>query len=97
MCFSSLPSVAQGRATGVFQQHGDIGNPAVKGATTFNPGDQSYSLKGGGYNIWFNRDEFQYAYSKVKDNFILTANVKLLSAGKDPHRKIGWMVRASEQ
>ena len=83
--------------TGIFQQSRDIGNPAVKGATTFNPGDQSYSLKGGGYNVWFNRDEFHYAYSKVKGDFILTANVKLLGAGKDPHRKIGWMVRASEQ
>ena len=97
MFFSSLPLVAQGTVTGIFQQHRDIGNPAVKGATAFNADDQSYSLKGGGYNIWFNRDEFQYAYSKVKGDFILTANVKLLGTGKDPHRKIGWMVRASEQ
>ena len=33
----------------------------------------------------------------MKGDFILTANVKLLGTGKDPHRKIGWMVRASEQ
>ena len=38
-----------------------------------------------------------YAYSRLKGDFILTANVKLVGAGTDPHRKIGWMVRASEQ
>jgi Tol biopolymer transport system component len=84
-------------SVGIFSNHIDIGNPKVKGGATYNAADQSYNLKGGGYNIWFNRDEFHYAYSKVKGDFILTANVKLLGDGKDPHRKIGWMVRASEQ
>ena len=91
------PSSAQSTPVGVFSFHADIGNPAVKGSAAFNSGDQSYNLKGGGYNVWFNRDEFHYAYSKLKGDFILTANVKLLGEGKDPHRKIGWMVRASEQ
>jgi TolB protein len=84
-------------AVGIFTNHADVGNPKVKGAATYNPTDQSYNLKGGGYNIWFNRDEFHYAYQKIKGDFILTANMKLLGQGTDPHRKIGWMVRASEQ
>jgi TolB protein len=75
----------------------DIGNPKLKGSTTFNAGDQSYSLKGGGANIWNNRDEFHYAYTMLKGDFMLTANVKLMGVGKEPHRKIGWMVRASQQ
>jgi len=77
--------------------HTDIGNPKLKGETTFNPTDQSYKLKGGGYNIWNNRDEFHYAYTMLKGNFMLTANVKLSGVGKEGHRKIGWMVRASQQ
>lgn len=89
--------MAQNNAVGIFSNHADIGNPKVKGSAVFNTSDQSYTLKGGGYNIWFNRDEFHYAYNKVKGDFILTANVKLLGDGKDPHRKIGWMIRASEQ
>lgn len=80
--------------TGIFAQHADIGHPKIKGSTVYNA-DQSYSLKGGGYNIWFNRDEFHYAYNKVKGDFLLTANVQLTGKGVDPHRKIGWMVRAS--
>ena len=90
-------SPAQSQALGDFQQHSDIGNPKITGSASFNSADQSYNLKAGGYNIWFNRDEFHYAYSKITGDFILTANVKLLGEGKDPHRKIGWMVRANEQ
>ncbi|CAN5781199.1 SMP-30/gluconolactonase/LRE family protein [soil metagenome] len=97
-CLSlSVFSMAQTNPIGIFQNHTDIGNPKVKGAASFNAADQSYSLKGGGYNIWFNRDEFQYTYSKIKGDFIITANVKMVGESKEPHRKIGLMVRASEQ
>lgn len=94
---NSISMMVQSQPVGIFTTHGDIGNPKVKGTVVYNASDQSYSLKGGGYNIWFNRDEFHYAYRKVKGDFLLTANLKLLGNGKDPHRKIGWMVRASEQ
>ena len=56
---------------------------------------QVYNLKGSGYNIWFNKDEFQYAYKKIAGDFILTANFEFVGQGVDPHRKIGWMVRAN--
>jgi TolB protein len=90
-------SMAQSNTAGIFQQHTDVGNPKIKGAVSYDADQQSYNIKGGGYNIWFNRDEFHYAYNKVKGDFIVTANIKLLGAGKDPHRKIGWMIRASVQ
>lgn len=90
-------SMGQSSAVGDFQNHADIGNPKMKGVTVYDANTQEYTLKGGGYNIWFNRDEFQYAYNKLKGDFIVTANVKLLGEGKDPHRKIGWMIRESAQ
>ena len=90
-------SMAQLNPLGIFKNEADIGNPKIKGGTTFNSGTQAYSIKGGGYNIWFNRDEFHYLYNKIKGDFILTANVKMVGEGKDPHRKIGWMIRESEK
>lgn len=92
----SLFTIAQ-NSLGIFDNHADIGNPKVKGDAKYNPDDQSYDLKAGGYNIWFNRDEFHYAYHKLKGDFMLTANVKLLGDGKEGHRKIGWMVRADDK
>lgn len=87
---------SQSNAIGIFSNNKDIGNPKQRGSAVYLE-NQHYQLKGGGYNIWFNRDEFSYTYSKIKGDFLLTANVKLIGDGKDPHRKVGWMVRASEQ
>jgi len=80
---------------GIFSNHSDIGNPQLSGDVQFNTEEEIYNLKGAGYNIWFGRDEFHYAYNKIKGNFILTANFKFKGMGKDQHRKLGWMIRAS--
>ena len=80
---------------GQFTNHADIGNPKNKGDASYSAQTQTYSVKGSGYNIWFERDEFHYAYRKLKGDFILTANFGFEGAGADPHRKVGWMVRES--
>src|SRR5260370_17147494 len=80
---------------GIFENQMDIGKPKLLGAATFDKQNQSYHLKGGGYNIWFQRDEFQYAFTNLKGDFILTANFSFEGKGADAHRKIGWMVRES--
>ena len=78
--------MAQSNTVGIFSNHTDVGKPKISGSTVFNISDQSYTIKAGGYNIWFNRDEFQYAYNKLKGDFIATANFKLAGKGTDPHR-----------
>lgn len=78
---------------GVFESHIDIGSPKKSGDVRYDESAQEYSLKGGGYNIWFGRDEFHYAYRKIKGDFILTANIRLTNSGGEAHRKAGWMVR----
>lgn len=80
---------------GSFKNHTDIGNPAIHGDASYNKQTKEYLLKGGGYNIWFKRDEFHYLFNSIKGDCILTANVKMLGTGKEPHRKIGWMLRES--
>lgn len=88
-------SVAQNIPAGIFKSESDIGNPKKTGSSVFNPTDQSYILTGGGYNIWFERDEFHYLFNKMKGDFILTANFEFVGKGTDPHRKTGWMIRSS--
>ncbi|MDH5609766.1 MAG: hypothetical protein OEY56_09805 [Cyclobacteriaceae bacterium] len=83
--------------TGIFENSYDIGNPKIKGQSSYDPQTQAYSLSGGGYNIWFERDEFQYLYNKIDGDFILTANFSFVGEGKDPHRKVGWMIRESTE
>lgn len=88
-----IPAIAQ--RTGIFLNHADVGNPKIKGTTVYDNKTKTYTLNGGGYNIWFNRDEFQFAYKKLKGDFTLTANFEFIGEGKEGHRKIGWMVRES--
>ncbi len=88
-------SFGQNESTGIFQNETDVGDPALKGSSTYNASLQEYVIKGSGYNIWFNRDEFHYLYNKIEGDFILTANFEFIGKGVDPHRKIGWMVRES--
>src|SRR5919106_775208 len=88
-------ALAQTNSIGLFQNHADIGNPKNKGTAQYDEATQTYTLKGAGYNIWFNRDEFQYAYSRINGDFILTANFEFIGESKVEHRKIGWMVRQS--
>jgi TolB protein len=88
-------STYAGNPVGIFEDHVDVGNPKLAGSVIYDQDSQTYTLKGSGYNIWFERDEFHYAYNKIKGDFILTANFAFVGKGVDPHRKIGWMVRES--
>ncbi len=92
---SATRSLSQVELTGQFVNSKDIGNPKLQGSVLYNPDLQEYILKGSGYNIWFDRDEFHYAYKPIQGDFILTANFEFRGEGVDPHRKIGWMVRES--
>ena len=89
-------SIAQ-HPVGIFDDHTDIGNPKMKGDATYDEKTQTYNLAGGGYNIWFNRDEFHFAYKKMSGDFILTADFDFTgdTVGAVGHRKIGWMIRES--
>ncbi len=86
---------SQSPTIGDFRYNADIGDPKISGSAVYNDHDQSYSVKGAGYNIWFDRDEFHYLYNRIKGDFILTANFEFAGKGREAHRKTGWMVRES--
>jgi TolB protein len=93
LTFFVVAAYAQDESVGIFSNHADVGKPKISGSTTFDASSQTYTLKGAGYNIWFGRDEFQYAFKKIKGDFVLTANFEFIGTGVDPHRKVGWMIR----
>lgn len=80
---------------GIFEGHADVGKPKLAGSTQYDEATQTYTIKGGGYNIWFNRDEFHYLYKRLKGDFILTADFAFSRKGGNGHKKTGWMIRES--
>ncbi len=79
---------------GQFDMALDIGGPKVSGSSSYDEGSQTYTLAGGGYNIWFNHDEFHFLARRIKGDFLLTANFQLVGNERgNGHRKTGWMIR----
>lgn len=75
----------------------DIGNPKLKGSFQFDEQKQQFTLSGAGYNMWFERDEFYFVSQEIEGDFIISANIKFIGEGVDPHRKIGLMIRNSKE
>ncbi len=49
-------SSAQADSIGLFDYHCDIGHPKNAGSAQYDKVTHTYTLKGSGYNIWFDRD-----------------------------------------
>ncbi|MCW3116072.1 MAG: hypothetical protein JWM28_154 [Chitinophagaceae bacterium] len=95
LIFISTVCLAQTSSLGVFQKNTDIGHPKNAGSSQYDAATQTYTMRGSGYNIWFNRDEFQFLYKKLSGDFILTANFEFEGQSAIGHRKAGWMIRES--
>jgi hypothetical protein len=80
-------------AIGLFENSEDIGHPKNAGSAHYDKITNTYFLKGSGYNIWFNRDEFQFIYKKINGDFTATATFEFIGDKGNNHRKIGWMLR----
>ncbi|MFL5560642.1 MAG: TolB family protein [Gemmatimonadaceae bacterium] len=82
-------------ALGVFASHVDVGRPARHGSASYDARTQEYRVAGSGQNMWGDHDDFHFAWKRLSGNFILSARARFASAGVEPHRKLGWMIRSS--
>lgn len=79
---------------GIFEGASDIGNVRHAGSTLYDANSQVYKLKGSGYNMWYNRDEFHFTWKKMSGDFLIRAQVNFIGEGVDPHRKMGVIIRS---
>jgi TolB protein len=86
-------SVAQLSPVGIFEHHQDIGDPELKGSVVYDKNDQTYTVSGAGTNMWANTDQFHFLWKKIKGDFMISATVRFVGKGTDPHRKIGIIAR----
>lgn len=75
----------------------DIGNPTIKGKHSYNSVNQTFTLEGSGYNMWFARDAFYFVSKEIKGDFILSVNPEFIGNGVNPHRKMGLLIRATNE
>jgi len=81
----------------IFVQSTDIGNPLIKGKLSFDEVTGTYSVSGGGENIWHQSDEFFFAYDEIEGDFALSTKLDFAPEveGSNIHRKAGIMIRES--
>ena len=80
---------------GAFTDHADVGDVRTPGTVAYSPAAATYTISGSGTNMWATSDEFHLVYRRMTGDFVLTADMAFVGAGVDPHRKIGWIARAS--
>jgi len=80
---------------GIFSQQRDIGNVARPGSVNFDPARDEYHIAGGGGNMWSTSDAFHFVWTRMSGDFTLTADVKFIGAGGNPHRKACLLIRQS--
>lgn len=85
--------MAQYQPVGIFESYEDVGNPKLSGTTQYNPGDQSYTIKGGGANMWAAADQFHFLWKKIQGDFMVRATIRFVGGGTSEHRKMGIMAR----
>ena len=68
-------ATAEDNALGQFDRHSDVGSPKIPGAASYDPESQEYALTAAGVNMWGQRDEFHFAWKRMKGDFILQARV----------------------
>jgi TolB protein len=91
-----LPTVllsSEKQSLGMFEGHGDIGDVLKKGSVTFDSANMSYTVAGGGENMWFAKDAFHYVWKKASGDVSISSEISFLGTGGNPHRKAGLIIR----
>jgi TolB protein len=90
------------RNLGIFSGSGDIGTPSTIGAgsTVYDAGKKTYTVSGGGENMWAAADHFQYVWKKVSGDVMLDATIEFTrtqpaTGAPNAHRKACLVIRQS--
>ena len=80
---------------GLFEKHGDVGAVGRRGSAAYDAARKSYLVAGGGENMWAAADAFHFVWKRLSGDVSLSADVRLIGAGGNPHRKAGLIIRQS--
>ena len=98
LCFQVCCAFAQESkksAIGIFDQAVDIGAVGKSGKVVFDADKSTYSVSGGGANMWFATDELHYVSSRASGDVSIAADIQWPSKEGDPHRKACLIFRQS--
>lgn len=96
-CLAVLNAQAQTEtpALGLFAGHQDIGACTRSGDVKYDETRRSYTVAGGGANMWFTNDAFHFLWKQVSGDVMLAAKIGFPEVGGNAHRKACLLIRQS--
>lgn len=93
LCLFSIGCSSGGNQYGIFERQTDVGKVKYAGSMRYDPTSNKYQITGSGENMWGKKDAFHYVWKRVSGDLELTTDISWEGAGKNEHRKAGWMIR----
>lgn len=87
------PSKTTNQPVGIFDGQTDVGSALIPGSASYNAGTHQYTINSAGYNVWYQRDEFQYLWKKLSGDVSLAATVSFPDAKGYGDRKVVFIIR----
>jgi hypothetical protein len=87
------PSKTTNTPIGIFDGQSDIGSAIIPGNATYDAAVKRYLIQSAGYNIWYQRDEFQYLWKKMSGDVSLAGTVSFPEAKGYGDRKVVVIIR----
>ena len=91
----ALAARAATPSLGIFQDHQDVGIILHPGSVEYDPAQQTYTIGGSGWDMWYAEDDFHYLWTKVSGDVSLTADIAFVDKTGVNHRKAVLMIRQS--
>ena len=95
----AMTAMAAAEPLGQFTGHQDIGKPLHPGAASYDAKTGTYTVTGGGQNMWATHDDFHFAWKKMSGDVRATVDVSFVSPAPPAgapgviHRKGGIVLR----
>ena len=80
---------------GLFEAQGDVGAVGKPGTLEYDAKAKTYTIGGGGENMWFGTDAFHFVWKRAKGDVALASDIRFVGTGGHAHRKAALLIRES--
>jgi hypothetical protein len=87
------PSKTINTPIGIFDGQTDVGSAIIPGSASYHAGAKQYIINSAGYNVWYQRDEFQYLWKKMSGDVSLAGTVSFPDGNGYGDRKVVFIIR----
>jgi hypothetical protein len=84
---------SQENKPGLFEKNGDIGAVKIAGSAEYDEARKTYTIAGGGENMWGTTDAFHFVWRRISGDFSIAADIQFIGAGSNAHRKAVLILR----